>query len=318
MIVSLDSSQVAFNVLKTSGKHISGRFPDFMIVGPQRTGTTWLSDMLSKHHEVFMSDPKEIYFFNRLGTVGASRSNFYYRFVTETPRLTKRYLNFAIKSIRIDLLQTKWLPADTLDWYLTFFNGRWIKDRRKKTTWDLRRHMPSAIKMTGEATASYFILKEKIIEDIVALNPDIKIIVLIRNPVSRTWSHAKKDLMRASRRQLAEVPMKELMDFCASDYIRECNAYARHIRKWAAKLKPGHLHCNFYDSLVENPHLFLQSVLEFLDVSADTHYLGENLSKRVNPTAELEIPYDIKQFLLSTYGPNLAELEAEYPGKTAH
>jgi hypothetical protein len=318
MIVSLDRDRVAFNFLKTSRKPIRGRFPDFMIVGPQRTGTTWLSEMLSKHHEVFMSDPKEIYFFNRLGTVGASRSNFYYRFLNETPRLTRRYLNFAIKTIQIDLLRTRWMPADTLDWYLTFFNGRWARGRRKKSTWDSRGRTPSAIKMTGEATASYFIMSEAIIEDIVALNPDIKIIVLIRNPVSRTWSHAKKDLMRASRKRLADVPMKDFMDFCASDYMRECNAYVRHIRKWAAKLKPGHLHCNFYDSLVVNPELFLQSVLEFLEVSSDTRYLTENLSKRVNPTAEMEIPPDIKQFLLSIYRNDMTELEAEYPGKTAY
>jgi hypothetical protein len=305
MIIELDIERAAFNVLKVRKKSISGRFPDFMVVGPQRTGTTWLSDKLSKHPEIFMSDPKEIFFFNRLGKAGASHSNFFDRLVNEKPRLTKRYINFAAKMIQIDLLQTKWLPADTLDWYLTFFNGRRVN-----------KYANSGI--FGEATASYFILSEEIIADILTLNPEIKIIVLIRNPVSRTWSHAKKDLMRATRRQLADITSKEIMDYCANDYMRECNAYIKHIRKWSAWLKPGHLHCNFYDALVENPNHFLQAILDFLGLSTDTRYLDGDLSKRINPTAKLQIPYDIQQFLIDAYGQNLAELEATYPGKVAH
>jgi hypothetical protein len=42
------------------------RFPDFLIAGPQRTGTTWLHAQLRFHPQIFLSEPKEIFFFSRL------------------------------------------------------------------------------------------------------------------------------------------------------------------------------------------------------------------------------------------------------------
>ena len=39
------------------------RFPDFFIVGPQRTGTTWLHAHLRFHPQIFLAEPKELFFF---------------------------------------------------------------------------------------------------------------------------------------------------------------------------------------------------------------------------------------------------------------
>jgi hypothetical protein len=36
------------------------------------------------------------------------------------------------------------------------------------------------------------------INNVVKLNPDIKVIVMARNPVKRAWAHAKKDLLNKS------------------------------------------------------------------------------------------------------------------------
>ena len=41
-----------------------GRFPDFFLLGPQRTGTTWLTQHLRTHPEIFFADPREVYFFS--------------------------------------------------------------------------------------------------------------------------------------------------------------------------------------------------------------------------------------------------------------
>mgnify|MGYP003636442888 FL=1 len=42
------------------------RFPDFLILGPQRTGTSWISSHLKAHPEVFLPKGKETYFFSTL------------------------------------------------------------------------------------------------------------------------------------------------------------------------------------------------------------------------------------------------------------
>ncbi|MCU7555619.1 sulfotransferase [Alteromonas sp. ASW11-19] len=42
-----------------------GTLPDFIGVGAQRAGTTWLYRCLSEHPDIFMSAKKELHFFNR-------------------------------------------------------------------------------------------------------------------------------------------------------------------------------------------------------------------------------------------------------------
>ena len=41
-------------------------FPDFLIVGPQRTGTTWLAHNIKNHPQIIFSQPKELFFFDLL------------------------------------------------------------------------------------------------------------------------------------------------------------------------------------------------------------------------------------------------------------
>lgn len=40
------------------------RLPDFVIIGAQKSGTTWLYRMLSQHPDVFTSEPKQVHFFD--------------------------------------------------------------------------------------------------------------------------------------------------------------------------------------------------------------------------------------------------------------
>ena len=52
--------------------------------------------------------------------------------------------------------------------------------------------------------------------------PDSKLIFLMRNPIDRAWSHAKKDLMRKQRRRVEEVSPEEFRVFFGDDYQRRC------------------------------------------------------------------------------------------------
>lgn len=42
---------------------MSGRFPDFLIIGAMKAGTTSLHNYLAKHPDIFMSEPKEIHYY---------------------------------------------------------------------------------------------------------------------------------------------------------------------------------------------------------------------------------------------------------------
>ena len=140
-----------------SGQPNLQRFPDFLILGPQRTGTTWLYFNLHMHPEILLHRMKETYFFSTLGK--PDNPHFHY------PCL-----------------------EDYLDSYIEP-----LGERLKKHYICLRKSLAFyRPKILGEATASYALLPEEIIVEIVRLKPNIKGIIMLRDPVERAWSHAKK------------------------------------------------------------------------------------------------------------------------------
>lgn len=47
-----------------SGRNNRQMFPNFLIIGAEKAGTTWLYDVLRRHPDIFLPDTKELSFFN--------------------------------------------------------------------------------------------------------------------------------------------------------------------------------------------------------------------------------------------------------------
>lgn len=257
-----DTTRSALRYVKLSGAVDLSYFPDFLIVGPQRTGTTWLHAHLRYHPEIMLSEPKELFFFSSLKDPNSPR----YR-------------------------------SNELSWYLQFFHeplwrkllGHAISLWRYRT-----RYRP---RVRGEATASYATLDPDVIQDIVALKPDIKVILMIRNPIDRAWSHAKKDLVRNRGRTFEEVSASEFEAFFGDPYQCQCARYVENIENWAAYLQKGHLLVGLFDDIDTRPEALLLAVMRFLGVSADRRYISEEVRERVNPTESSKIPDRYRRFL---------------------
>lgn len=52
--------------------------PNFLIIGAEKAGTTWLYDVLSRHPDIFLPETKELSYFNRLDS-NLKISNYYER-----------------------------------------------------------------------------------------------------------------------------------------------------------------------------------------------------------------------------------------------
>jgi sulfotransferase family protein len=237
-------------------------FPDFLIVGPQRTGTTWLHANLRYHPQIFLSEPKELFFFSRLKT-------------PEHPRF----------------------QSNDLGWYLQFFRDPLWRVAMKHAIglWKYRQLYRPRVR--GEATASYAAIDRDVIEDIALLNPDIKVILMIRDPVDRAWSHAKKDLVRKRNRRVDEVPDDEFKQFFADEYQRQCARYTEHFDNWSGCLRQGHVLVCVFDDIAARPEALLVDVMRFLGVDSDRRYIGSLAHAAVNPTESSRIPASHRQFL---------------------
>jgi hypothetical protein len=263
--------------VKMSGHEALDRFPDFFIIGPQRTGTTWLHAHLRFHPQIFLSEPKELYFFSSLKTRDPRR------FVT-----------------------------DEIAWYLRFFRDPSWRYAAKTALclwkhWELYRPV-----MYGEATASYAALDPDVIDDMVALNPEVKAILMIRNPIERAWSHAKKDLVRNRRRRFEDVSAEEFRTFFSDAYQLRCAHYVQQHEHWSARLKSGHLFVGIFDEIATRPEAMLLDVMRFLGVRSERRYIARGVRNPVNPTEAARIPDQHRRFLEDLLGDDLRKLHDRF------
>jgi len=247
-------------------------FPDFLIVGPQRTGTTWLHANLREHPEIFLAEPKELFFFSRI----------------KTPDHPK-------------------FRSDDLEWYLGFFEDPLWRLAYKQAMCLLRYRRPYRPKIRGEATASYAAMDREVIEEVALLRPDVKIVMMVRDPVERAWSHAKKDLSRNVKRPLSEVTDEEWQDFFRDPYQVRCAQYGWQLDNWSSCLPSRNILVAKFEDVAERPEGLLTEVLRFLDVSADPGLIPAAVREPVNPTGPSQIPAQHRRFLEAFFASEIAD-----------
>ena len=164
----------------------------------------------------------------------------------------------------------------------------------------------------GEATASYAALEPDIIREVALLNPRLKVILMIRNPIDRAWSHAKKDLVRKHQRKVADVPPAEFEAFFRDPYQRRCARYVEQYENWSAAVGPERVFVGRFDDIATRPEDFLLDVMRFLDVRSDRKYVGAAVREAINPTEASQIPACYQGLLDKLLSEDLRRAEARF------
>jgi Sulfotransferase family len=148
--------------------------PDFICVGVQKAGTTWLDQMLRAHPRIWLPPVKELHYFDDV---------YIKHFRGWIPRHRRVHALGAIEQqvsegLKADFKLIKTaahiaLNTPTDDWYKAIFT------------------MAPAGVVKGEMTPAYSLLPKDGIDHILRLNPSVKIILLLRDPVERAWSQIR-------------------------------------------------------------------------------------------------------------------------------
>jgi hypothetical protein len=216
-----------------------------------------------RHPEVFLAEPKELYFFSRL-----------------KDRTSERF------------------QSAELDWYLDHFRigaKRWLASQ----AWSLS-HLgrPWRPRIRGEATASYAAMDLDLIEEIATLRPDVKVLLMVRHPVDRAWSHAKKDLVRNRRRSAAAVGDDEWRAFFRDPYQLRCARYEQNLANWRRCFAESSVFVGTFEEVEQTPVELLGRVTRFLGVCDDPKLVDPRLlHSAVNPTGRSEIPERLRVYL---------------------
>lgn len=189
--------------------------PDFIGVGAQKSGTSWIFACLEEHPEICMP-VKEIHFFSK-----------------------------------------KKLYEKGLKWYKKQF--KYCNSKHK----------------IGEFSTTYLHSNEAL-NKIYLHYPNIKIIVSIRDPISRALSHFQNDIMAGSiskEAQFFDLIVKK------PEYWKR-GLYHKKISWLFKKFGKDKVCVLFIEDAKENPQAFIRSIYKFLNV--DKTFISSSLNKKIN------------------------------------
>jgi Sulfotransferase family len=220
---------------REAGDFMSEQGPDFLVIGAQRAGTTWLHRVLSQHPQLWLPPVKELHYFDKLET---KRTAF-------DPKERRRVRLSGLKSMDPWLFRY-WFGRRDDAWY-----GRLFRDARAKGL------------IAGEITPAYATLGEKVLRRLYNMNHNVKLIFVMRDPVDRVWSAvnnaAKKGAADASTVGAALERARESGASARS-------AYADTIQRLEAIFPKSQIRYCFFEDLRDRPEALTAELLAFLGV----------------------------------------------------
>lgn len=229
--------------------------PDFLGIGAQKCGTTWLWRMLAGHSDVWVPPEKEIHF---LEEKRHSKLTVWQRVLGPTVEATRwrRQLKRQLKQ-----LIRREVPWSMVGWYLKFFFAR------QDTAWYKQLFRPAGHRVSGEITPNYSALGLEEVRWAADQLGDTKIIFVIRNPIERVWSHAQME-HRVHGRPAVEA-VDTLMSKQAFGYLSD---YKRTIGFWSSSFGDERFYLGLMEDIVFAPRRLVDAICSFLEIGPPRSY----------------------------------------------
>lgn len=271
------------------------RAPGFLGIGAPRCGTTWLHFNLNSHPQLWVPPLKELHYWDILRPGSDQDYPDRDRSMTSL-KIYWRWMHYRA------ILYRSFRGRIDLSWavrYMTgFYSDRWYA-----------KLFPTD-RLAGEITPGYMMLPPHVIERIQAMNPDLKAVLLLRNPVSRAWSNVCHSL----RAKVHSASVEQLRAMLDSQGSRLRGDYVRTINNWRGVLGERNVYIGFYDDLVARPRELLRGILQFLGVDDGDEHLPATIEREVNASRKRELPEVLVPHLYGLYIDQLRELESMLGG----
>jgi hypothetical protein len=205
--------------------------PDFLCIGAQKAGTSWLYGQLAEHPDFWMPPLKELHYFNQLSRIPPVAS--------ATARDERdHYFLEAIKRLNA-------CSHLDLDDYGRLF-------------------APKGPLLSGDITPAYSMLNEEVIERIVRHFPDVKIIFLARDPVERAWSQLSMGVRLRNINPFNAGDAQEVLRNLLDPGVLLRSHPSKIVARWKRYVRPENFRVYFFDDLQQNPAQLRHSILTFL------------------------------------------------------
>ncbi len=205
--------------------------PDFLCVGAQKGGTSWLYRQLERHPDFWMPPVKELH-----------------------------YLNSLTRARRFDPPRCR----DQRD--ASFLDG--MKNLSGLSYIDLEKygrlfeHKGSLV--SGDISPAYSTLSDEIIQRVVNSFPNLKVIFLARDPVERAWSQLSMGIRLGMISPFDATDADEVIRNLLNPGVLLRSYPSKIIARWRRYVHPDLFRIYFFDDLEKNPAELRRSILLFL------------------------------------------------------
>jgi len=222
------------------------RYPDFICIGTQKAGTTWLDRNLRRHPKIWLPPVKEMHYFNHVH-IPASRTWTEHHRKEKGAGAFQRYLKKVPEADRD--ARTMARMADIVagpvsdDWYGRIFA------------------LAGPGQICGEITPDYCILPEEGIQHILKLAPAVRIVLALRDPIARSWSQMRMSLNGRNADKLGSPEM-----LARNREIFARSNYPAILARWRKFVPEDRFLVFFMDDIAAEPQALLERVCTFLGV----------------------------------------------------
>jgi ABC-type multidrug transport system fused ATPase/permease subunit len=275
---------------------------NFIGIGTQKSGTSWLFRNLKKLPDFSLLPIKELRYFDR------------------HPKYPSR------KGLFDDFILKRVTNPDWLFGFRVYFLRKFSKENFKTIKWKLKYFFSKANDdlylsffenlegLKGEVTPSYSILEKEDIQKMYRLAPEAKLILLLRNPIHRAWSQYLHDRRKIKGYLTKKIESEEVIRYLNSEKQTLRSDYERTIENYLSVYPKSQMLIGFFDAIAEQPEELMHSVVEF--IGGDTEHISKclDLKQKFNVNKKVEMPDEVFEFLKSKYKALIERLALEYGG----
>lgn len=178
----------------------------------------------------------------------------------------------------------------------------------------------------GDISTLYARLSRQSVAFIRQLLPQARIVLILRNPIERCWSHALMELARDTNKNLSTLAPETLLRRFERTRQTRFTDYLQIIQRWTEFYPSEQFHIDLYDRVVEDPAGLLRDLLDFLEVDPDWTPPNDQTHRRVWTTHDVTqgrgddvaMPPIVRWYLAHQWIEPMRQLNDRLDGKVSH
>lgn len=276
-------------------------YPDFLGIGAQKSGTTWLHRNMNTHSQIWMPARKELHYFDEKIKDASSP-------VLRTRLLGKRSSDYRWRKqfknrIRIDIEQRS---ISGLRQDLHYFL------RKPGDKWYAKLFDPGRGMIKGEITPAYSMLDLDMIGHVHSLMPGTKLIFMMRNPIERVWSHNVMNLDSVQKGSASSASEDEMIKNIQRKDSRQLTNFPQILDNWTSFYPEDQIFVCFMEDVNFCPKNLMHRLYEFL--GADPGVEHRVIQRKIHSRSTETMPTHMAARIAEMYEDTFQKLSDRFGG----